>query len=155
MHFIFRKFILICFLWRSWHSPDFWWNVDPLKPKTFPLLNPASKCPGVSWGQFVQPLSIPRFTCIICAKFIPNWSSRLTTFPLRLLNCLPPKPPPPNDTRGVSCGELFFAYVHSQMNRQTCTELGANRSIRLAAFPDLNLWPPKPPPQMPPGLWWG
>ena len=27
-----------------------------LKPKTFPLLNPASTCsPGVSWGQFVQP----------------------------------------------------------------------------------------------------
>ena len=32
-----RKIILICFLWRSWHSPDFWFNVDPLKPKTFPL----------------------------------------------------------------------------------------------------------------------
>ena len=23
-------FFLIFFLWRLWHSPDFWWNVDPL-----------------------------------------------------------------------------------------------------------------------------
>ena len=71
-------------LMKCWHH---------LKPKTFPLLNPASKCsPGVSRGQFVQPVSIPRFTCIICAKCIPNRSSHLTTFP-RLLNCWPHKPP--------------------------------------------------------------
>ena len=47
--------------------------------------------------------------------------------------------------RGLSWGELFLANVHSQMNPQTCTEFGANRPIRLAAFPDLNLWPPKTP----------
>ena len=23
VHFVFRQFILICFLWISWHSPDF------------------------------------------------------------------------------------------------------------------------------------
>ena len=50
---------------------------------------------------------------------------------------------PPKCRRAVSWGELFLAYVHTQMNPQTCTEFGANRSIRLAAFPDLNLWPPK------------
>ncbi len=42
-----------------------------------------------------------------------------------------------------------LAYVHSQMNPQTCTEFGANRSISLAAFTDLNLWPRKTP-KMPP-----
>ena len=61
----------------------------------------------------------------------------------------PLTPPPPKRRRGVSWGELFLAYVHSQMNPQTCTECGPNRSIRLAAFPDLNLWPPKTP-EMPP-----
>ncbi len=69
----------------------------------------------------------------------------------RLLNLWPPKPPPPQCRRGVSWGELFLAYVHSQMNPQTCTEFGPNLSIRLAAFPDLILWPPKAtPPEMPP-----
>ena len=99
--------------------------------------------PGVSWGQFVQPVPIPRFTCIRCAHFIPNRSSRLTTFPT-LMNCWPTKTPQ-KLRRGLSWGELFLAYVHSQMNPQTCTEFGANRSIRLAAFPDINLWPPKTP----------
>ena len=47
---------------------------------------------------------------------------------------------------GVSWGELFLADVHSQMNPQTGTKFGANRSSRLAAFPDLNLWPHNPPP---------
>ena len=55
-------------------------------------------------------------------------------------------PPPPKCRRGVSWGELFLAYVHSRMNPQTCSEFCANRSIRLATFPDLSLWPPKPPP---------
>ena len=38
------------------------------------------------------------------------------------------------------------------MNPQTCAEFGANRSIRLAAFPDLNLWPPKTPRNAPCGI---
>ena len=64
--------------------------LTPLKRKTFPPHNPTLKCsPGVSWGQFVQPVFIPRFTCIICAKFIPNRSSRLTTFP-RSFSQVPP-----------------------------------------------------------------
>ena len=54
-------------------------------------------------------------------------------------------PPPPQCRRGVSWGELFLAHVHSQMNTHTCTEFGANRSIRVVAFPDLNLWPPETP----------
>ena len=45
MHFICRTFILICFHWRSWHCPDSFDEIlTPLKPKTFPQLNPESKC---------------------------------------------------------------------------------------------------------------
>ena len=66
VHFILRKFVLICFLWISWHSPDFWWNINPPKPQNLPLLNPTSKCsPSGLWGQFVQPVSFPRFICIL------------------------------------------------------------------------------------------
>ena len=32
-----------------------------------------------------------------------------------------PPNPPPQCSRGVSWGELFLAYVHSQMNPQTCS----------------------------------
>ncbi len=49
-------------------------------------------------------------------------------------------------------GRIVLAYVHSQMNPQTCTEFGVNRSIRLIAFPDLNLWPPKTPRNAPCGI---
>ena len=63
---------------------------------------------------------------------------------------IPNPPPPPQCRRGVSWGELFLAYVYSQMNPHTWTEFGANRSIRLAAFPDLNNGDPLKPPEMPP-----
>ena len=59
---------------------------------------------------------------------------------------------PPKCRRGISWGQLFLAYVHFQMNPQTCTAFGANRSIRLASFPDLNLWPPKTPRNTPCGI---
>ena len=59
---------------------------------------------------------------------------------------------PPKCHRGVSWGELFLAYVHSQMNPQSCTEFCANRPIRLAVFPDLILWPPKTPLNAPCGI---
>ena len=51
-------------------------------------------------------------------------------------------------------GLIVWAYVHSQMNPQTCTTFGANRSSRLTASPDVwmcdPLTPP-PPPDMAPG----
>ena len=56
--------------------------------------HPTSECsPSCLWGQFVQPVSIPRVICILhtCATFIPNRSSRLTTFP-SILNCWSHKP---------------------------------------------------------------
>ena len=85
----------------------------------------------------------------IWTQFIPNRSSRLTTFP-RLLNCwtLSPQMPP----RGIG-GRIVFGYVQFQMNPQMCTEFDANRSFRLAYFPDLNVWPPKAPcPKYPCGI---
>ena len=58
----------------------------------------------------------------------------------------------PQCRRAVSWDNFFLAYVHSQMNPQTCTEFSANRSIRLAAFPDLNLWSPETPRNAPCGI---
>ena len=58
-----------------------------------------------------------------------------------------PLNPPPQCRSGVSWGEFFLAYVHSQINPQTCTEFGANRSIRLAAFPDIWICDPLKLPQ--------
>ena len=48
----------------------------------------------------------------------------------------------------------FVAYAHSQMNPQTWTEVGANRSSRLTASTDFWICDPlnPPPPQMPPGI---
>ena len=57
---------------------------------------------------------------------------------------LTPKPPPPKCRRVVSWGRIVLVYAHSQMNIQTCTEFGTNRSIRLAVFPDLNETPDMP-----------
>ena len=51
---------------------------------------------------------------------------------------------------GVFVPALVLAYVHSQMNPQTWTKVGANRSSRLTASPDLNFYPLTPPPQCPP-----
>ena len=99
-------------------------------------------------------------TCSTCVHsqihlHVQNWlpigPAVLPHFPgFWIVDPLPP--PPPKRRRGVSWGELFLAYVHSQMNPQTCTECGPNRSIRLAAFPDLNLWPPKTPRNAPYGI---
>ena len=61
------------------------------------------------------------------------------SFP-RLLNLWPPSPlqmPP-----GVLRGDLHLAYVHSQMNPQTWTKVGANRSSRLTASSDFWMFDP-------------
>ena len=59
------------------------------------------------WGQSVQPFD---------------------SFP-RLFNFWHPNPsPPPEMPPGVLRGHLYLAYVHSQMNPQTWTKVGANRT---------------------------
>ena len=47
--------------------------------------------------------------------------------------------PPPNAPWCIE-GLIVLAYVHSQMNPQTCTKFGANRSSRLVGFPDFCLF---------------
>ena len=70
----------------------------------------------------------------VCAKVGANWSIRLVVIPDFgiFLPIKPPKLPP-----GVSRTELFFAYVHTQMNPHMCAKFGANWSIRLVVFQDL------------------
>ena len=50
---------------------------------------------------------------------------------------------------GVLRGDLYLAYVHSQMNPQKWTKVGANRSSRLTASPDFWMFDPVTPPNAP------
>ena len=61
--------------------------------------------------------------------------------------CVTPNPPdmPPVVLRG----DLYLAYAHSQMNPQTWTKVGANRSSRLTASPDFWMFDPLTPPPPP------
>ena len=45
---------------------------------------------------------------------------------------------------------IVLAYVHSQMNSQTCNKFGANRYSRLVDFPDFCIFDPLKPPKFPP-----
>ena len=117
--------------------------LTPLKSKHFPYLTPRQNAPpGASWGQFVQPVSIARFTSIIRAKSIPNRSSRLTTFP-RLFNCWPHKPPPPNAAvgyRGANCFSLCpFPDESTDVYRISCQSVHP-----FGSFPRLKCVTPKP-----------
>ena len=49
-------------------------------------------------------------------------------------------------------GRIVWAYVLSQMNPQTCTTFGANRSSRLTASQDFWMCDPLTPLDMPPGI---
>ena len=74
-----------------------------LNPKHFPYFSQSAP-PGVSWGQFVQPVSIPTFTCIICENWFPIGPAVLPDFPgLWIVD--PINHPPPQFRRGVSWGE--------------------------------------------------
>ena len=89
-------------------------------------------------------MSIPWFTCIICAKWIPNRSSRLTTFP-RPLSCWPPKSPLPKLGRDESTDAYRICC-------QSVLPFGRFPRLKLPTL--LNLWhpTPPPPPEIPPGV---
>ena len=110
--------------------------LTPLNKK-LPLLNPTSKCsPWCLWGQFVQPMSFHRFNLFPIGPAVwPHFTVFWIVDPIK-----PPKMPP----WGI-VGELFLAYVHSQMNPQTCTKFGANRSSRLTASRDFWMFDPEKP----------
>ena len=66
----------------------------------------------------------------------------------RLFNLWPPNPPP-RHAPWVLRGDLYLAYAHSQMNPQTRTKVGANRSSRLTASHDIWLFDPLKTPKCP------
>ena len=82
-------------------------------------------------------------------KMCPNRSSHFTTFH-SIFALLTPNPPPMPHWGIV--GRIVLAYAHCKMNPQMCTKFGANRSIRLAAFPDFHFWPHKTPRKAPWGI---
>ena len=101
--------------------------------------------PVVLRGELYLAMSIPRrirrHVPILCQSV-----EQFDSFP-RHLNLWPPKTPqmPP----GVLWGDLYLAYVHSQMNPQTWTKVVANWSSRLTASPDFWMFDPLNP-QVPP-----
>ena len=70
------------------------------------------------------------------------------SFP-RVFNLWPHKPPLPHAPR-VLRGELYLAYVHSQMNPQTWTKVGAN--LTASQTFECVTPPPNHPPKMPRGI---
>ena len=85
-----------------------------------------------------------------CTKFGANRSSRLTASP-DFWMCDPLTLP--DMPSGVLRGDLYLAYANSQMNPQTWTKVGANRSSRLTASPVFWMFDPLPPsPDMPSGV---
>ena len=90
-------------------------------------------------------MSIPRWIRRHVPKVGSNRSSCLTASQ-HIWICDPLKPP--QNAPWVLWGDLYLAYVHSQMIPQTWTTVGANRSSRLTASPDFwicdTLTPPPP-----------
>ena len=89
-------------------------------------------------------MSIPRRICRRVPNLVPI-GAVVWSFPW-LLNLWSPTPEIPP---GVLRGDLDLAYVHSQMNPQTWTKLGANRSSCLTASPDFWMFDPIKPPSAP------
>ena len=112
-------------------------NLWPLKPPEMP--------PVVLMGELYLAMFIPRRF----RRHVPNlvpigravWQLPQTfefVTPYYIF-----KMPP-----GLLWGDLYLAYVHSQMNPQTCTKVGANWSSRLTASPDFWMFDPLKPPSV-------
>ena len=116
-------------------------------PQTFECLtpNPSPKCPPcVSRSNVFGYISIPRWICRCVPNLVPIgpavWQL-LQTFEF----VTPYPPPPPEMPPGVLRGDLYLAYVHSQMNPQTWPKVGANRT----ASPDFWIVDPLKPAKCP------
>ena len=121
------------------HFPVFW-IVDPIKPPKMP-----------PWGIVVRIVLAyvhSHMNPQRCTKCGANRSSLLRASPDFSI-CDPLTPPPPDMPPGVLRGDLYLAIAHSQMNPQTRTKVGANRSSRLTAYPDLWMFNPLNPPPPP------
>ena len=102
--------------------------------------------PGVLRGDLYLAYSHSQMNPQMWTKVGANRSSRLTAC-LYFWICDPLKPA--EMPHVLLRGDLYLAYVHSQMNPQTWTKVGANRSSRLTPSHTWNVWPPKTP-EVPP-----
>ena len=118
------------------HNFPVFWIVDPIKPPTMP--------PWGIVGLIVRAYVHSQMNPQTCTKFGANRSSRLTASQYFWM-CDPLTPPPRHALWGIEGWLVFSLDAHSQMNPQTWTKVGANRSRCLTASPDLNVWPPKTP----------
>ena len=106
-------------------------------PRLFNFWPPKNPKVPPSWleGQFVWRISIPRWICTCVPNLVQigqpfySFSRHLNVWPLN---------PPRN------------AHVHSQVNPQTWTKVGANRSSCLTASPDFLIFDPLKTPKCPP-----
>ena len=114
-------------------------------PQTFEFVTP--KTPGVLRSELYLAYVHSQTNLPTCTKFGANRYSRLTASSDFWI--CDPYPPPPEMPPGVLRGDLYLAYVHSQINPHTWTKVGANRSSRLTASPEC-LTPKPPPPSAPP-----
>ena len=107
-----------------------------------PLDTPPPEMPHVVLrGELYLAMSIPRRIRRHVPKFRASRSSRLTaSTDFWICDTLKKTKMPP----GILKGELYLAYVHSQMNPHTCTTFGANQSSCLTAYPDLWICDPRP-----------
>ena len=108
------------------HFPGFW-IVDPLNPPP----------PMPQWGI------VGRIVFSLCpfpdesGDMYQIWCQSVQPFDSfpRYLNLWPPKKT--QNAPRLLWGDMYLAYVHSQINPQTWAKVGANRSSRLTASPDL------------------
>ena len=85
-----------------------------------------------------------------CAQFIPNRSSRLTTFP-RILNCRSHKTT--QNVAPVYRGRIVFSLCPFPDESIDLYEIWCQSVQPFNSFPRLlNLWPPNPPPPCPHGV---
>ena len=106
----------------------------------------------VLWGEFYLAYVHSQTNLPTCTKFGANRCSRLPVSP-DFWMCDPYTPA--QNVTVVLRGDLYLAHVHSLMNPQMWTKVGANRSSRLTASSDFWICDPLKPPEMPPGLLWG
>ena len=121
-------------------ASTYFWICDPLKPPEMPL-----------WVKLYLAYVHSQTNPPTYTKFVANRCSRLTASPNFWIG--DPLPPPPQMPPGVLRGDLYLAYVHSQINPQTWTKDGANRSRLLTASQTFECLTPKTPPSAPLVSW--
>ena len=119
--------------------PVFWIVVDPIKPPTMR--------PGVSWGELLEPMSIPRWI----HRRVPNLCQSVQPFDSfpKLLNVWPPNTTPRHAPWGIEEWLVFSLCPFPDESTDVCQSW--RQSVQpFDSFPWLlKVWPPKTP-QVPP-----